>query len=247
MGKKIIFWKFSTIFFVFLFVAMIGWYFLNSKNSFTKNNLFTNYSNTSRTTSLKNPQNSEKMLSSEVTFDCKIRVKTNTGREFFLNSGYDSLDPNKPLCYQFLLNKISPTGNFLVYQSISGGLDSQLVVYNLRNINNEAHNIGVFGSATIRDIGFLTGDILIALIGIPEDFQSWGLFRLNLMDLYRKYPNNYGKDNVDVFTGIESVGRSIPLPDKNKNYSGFIIGSDTIRVDTVDPNVEFVEFKINDL
>lgn len=226
---------------------MIGWYILNSKFSFTKNALFTNNSKPSRATRPKNPQYSEKMLSSEVTFDCKIRVKTSSGREFYLNTGYDSQDPNKSRCYQFLLNKISPSGNFLVYQSISGGLDSQLVVYRLQNIDNEPHNIGVFGSATIKDIGFLPGDILIALMGIPEDFQLWELFRINLMDLYRKYPNNYGTDNVDMFNDIESVSKQIALPNKNKDYIGFTIGSDVIRVETVGPNTEFVDFKIRDL
>ena len=242
------YWMLSTFLFAFLFIATLGWYVANAILPSSKNKPSTNNTETNLVEKQKDTLSGEKMLSSEVTYDCRIRVKTDKGREFYLNTVYESVDPNKPKCYQFLLNKISPSGNFLVYQSISGGLDSQLIVYTVANRNNEGHNIGVFGSATIKDIGFLPGDKLVALMGIPGDFQTWSLFRLDLMKLYKDYPDNYGKDNVDMFTYTdESVEKRTSLLNKNKDYNGFTIGTDKVRVDTVGPKIEFVEYNIGDL
>lgn len=245
---KINYWMFSTFLFAFLLIATLGWYVASAILPSIKNKPSTNNTETNLVEKQKDTSSGEKMLSSEVTYDCKIRVKTDKGREFYLNTAYESVDPNKSKCYQFLLNKISPSGNFLVYQSISGGLDSQLIVYSVINRNNEGHNIGVFGSATIKDIGFLPGDKLVALTGIPGDFQTWSLFRLDLMKLYKDYPDNYGKDNADMFTYTdESVEKRTPLLNKNKDYNGFTIGTDKVRVDTVGPKIEFVEYNIGDL
>ncbi len=241
------YWMFLAFLFAFLFIATLNRYIAMTKKPLINNKSNTNSSEIILVEKQENALSEEKMLSSEVTYDCKIRVKTDKGREFYLNTAYDTIDPNKSKCYQFLLNKISPSGNFLVYQSISGGIDSQLVVYTLNNRNNEGHNIGVFGTATIKDIGFLPGDKLVALMGIPEDFQTWGLFRLDLVKLYKDYPNNYGKDNVDMFTDIESDEKQTPLPNKNKDYNGFTIDTDKVRIDTVGPNVEFIEYNVSEL
>ncbi|MBI4058425.1 hypothetical protein HY408_01525 [Candidatus Gottesmanbacteria bacterium] len=244
---KTSYWIFSKFLFALLFITTVGWYALNSAQPPQEINPPISSPNSRASGKPGVSFGAEKMVSSEVTDRCQIRITTNQGREFYLNTAYETTDTNNSRCYQFLLNKISPSGDFLVYQDISGGVDSQLSVYTILNRNNEGHNLRVFGSATIKEIEFLPDDKLVALIGIAGDSQTWSLFSMDLAKLYEEYPKNYGKDNINLFTDTQSVEKLTNLPDKKKDYNWFTISFDTVRVETVSPEIEYVEYDIGDI
>jgi hypothetical protein len=73
----------------------------------------------------------ERIISSEVTVeDCKIKVET-TKREIFLETNFLEADPQRK-CYQSLLNKVSPSGQYVVFEDVSGGIDSALRIFFIR-------------------------------------------------------------------------------------------------------------------
>jgi hypothetical protein len=123
----------------------------------------------------------EKIISSEVTYDCQIKVKTDK-KEFFLPT---NLDVEKIKCYQFVLSTVSPSGNFLAYEDISGGVDSMVWIYSLEE--DARLQLDVLGTSAIKDILFDKDDRLIVLNGYDEEMS----FRVyDIPGLFKGYPGN---------------------------------------------------------
>lgn len=159
-------------------------------------------------------QTTEKIISSEVTVEaCKIKVNTTKG-EFFLNTNFLEFGP-QTRCYQFLLNRVSPSGKYVVFQDISGGVDSMLRVYSLEH--NDTIQLDVFGTSEIFDISFLPNDKLIALYGYRGPDKEQYLKVFDLPGLFIAYPSNIDKQ-YKYFTNLAQYSKNITLPRIGKNY-----------------------------
>ena len=126
-------------------------------------------------------QTAEKIISSEITVDaCKIKVKT-TKSELFLNTNFLEYNPQTK-CYQFVLNRVSQSGEYVVFQYISGGVDSMLKVYSLEH--NKTIQLDVFGTSDIFDISFLPDDRLVALYGYKGIYNEQYLKVFDISGLF---------------------------------------------------------------
>lgn len=138
-------------------------------------------------------QTQEKMISSAVTYDCQVEVKTNK-REFSLPT---NLSSGSFKCHQFFLSAVSPTGKFLAHQDLSGGVDSMVRIYSLKE--NDTLQLDVLGTSEIADMLFTKDDKLVVLNGYEKEMS----FRVyDIPGLFRGYPNNVDR-RYNLFMGSD--------------------------------------------
>lgn len=196
----------------------------------------------------------EKIIASEVTLEgCKIKVTTNK-REIFLNTSFLESNPQTK-CYQFVLNPISPSGKYVAFQDISGGLDSQIRIYSLDH--NKDISLDVLGSSTIKYVDFLPDDRLAVINGYFGYFgKEWLGQWLRIYDtpnLFNKYPDNVDQQ-YNYFKLSDDSLVVVDLPDKGVDYTSFSVDGKTIKLfgpdnsasaihsvnlDTLSPNVGY--------
>lgn len=168
----------------------------------------------------------EKIISSEVTVeDCKIKLNTTKG-DILLTTEYSKSYPETK-CYQFLLNKVSPSGRYAVFQDISGGLDSALRIYSLEY--NENIQLNVFGTSKIFDISFLPDDKLISLSGYEGIYNEQSLTVFDLSGLFADYPSNID-EQYKYFTNLNLYEKNITLPDIGKDYSSLAVSDGVLKI-----------------
>lgn len=156
----------------------------------------------------------EKIISSEVIAEnCKIKINTTKG-EVFLETGYSEFSPQAK-CYQFLLNKTSPSGKYVVFQDISGGVDSLLKVYSLER--NDTVQLAIYGTSNIFDISFLPDDSLVSLFGYKDIYAEQYLGVYDISGLFAAYPSGIDKQ-YKYFTNLNEYSKNTTLPDIGKNY-----------------------------
>lgn len=172
----------------------------------------------------------ERIIASEVTVEgCKIKVTTNK-REIFLNTSFLESNPQTK-CYQFVLNPVSPSGKYVVFQDISGGLDSQIRVYSVGN--NKDVYLDVLGSSTIKYMDFLPDDRLAVINGYFGYFgKEWLGQWLRIYDipsLFNNYPNSVDSQ-YNYFKLSDGNPTVVDLPDKGVDYASFSIDGRTIKL-----------------
>lgn len=166
----------------------------------------------------------DKIISSEVTVeDCKIKVVTTKG-EIFLDTQFLEFYP-QTRCYQFVLNDVSPSGKYIVFQDISGGLDSMLRVYSLEH--NDTIVLDVFGTSNIFDISFLPDDKLISLYGYKGIYKEQYLKVFDLSGLFGSYPSNVNKHKY--FT-TNQYSKNITLPDIGRDYFSLSVSDGKLKI-----------------
>lgn len=176
-------------------------------------------------TPIKQP-GTEKIISSEVTVEgCKIKVNT-TKDEVFLDTNFLEFNPQTK-CHQFVLNRVSPSGKYVVFQDISGGVDSMLQVYSLEH--DEVVQLDVFGTSDIFDISFLPDDKLIALYGYKGIYKEQYLKVFNLSGLFLAYPSNIDKQ-YKYFTNLAQNSKNITLPDIGKDYFSLLVSGGKLKI-----------------
>ncbi len=153
----------------------------------------------------------EKIIASEATVDeCRVKVTT-TNKEFYLDT---DIDP-KVRCYQYLLNEVSPSGKFVVFEDLSGGVDSILRVYWLAG--DDTIRLDFFGTSKIFDIRFLPDDKLVVLYGYKGVYNEQYLKIFDLSGLFKNYPDNIHQQ-YKIFTDLSQHSKKIVLPPIGKDY-----------------------------
>jgi hypothetical protein len=169
----------------------------------------------------------EKIISTEITYDCYIKVVT-TNKVALLTTSWTDTGPSSK-CYQFVKNIWSPSGQYAAFEGISGGLDSQIRVFALIQNDNRSHNLDVLGTSTITDLIFLPNDKLVVLNGFPDETGSSRLLVYDIPNLYKNYPNNLEK-GVDLFSNIEQNKRIIKLPDIGRKYNVMSLSNEELLI-----------------
>jgi len=168
----------------------------------------------------------EKIISSEVTVEgCRIKVDTTKGK-VFLNTNFLEFNPQTK-CYQFVLNSVSPSGKYVVFQDIAGGGDSMLRVYSLEY--NDVIQLDVFGTSDIFDISFLPDDRLIALYGHKGLYKEQYLKVFDLPGLFIAYPSDIDKQ-YKYFTNLVQYSKNITLPDVGKDYFSLLVSDGKLKI-----------------
>lgn len=168
----------------------------------------------------------EKIISSEVTVKgCKIKANTTKG-EIFLDTNFLEFNP-QTRCYQFVLNRVSPSGKYVVFQDISGGIDSMLRIYSLEH--NDTIQLDVFGTSDIFDISFLPDDKLISLYGYKGIYKEQYLKVFDLSGLFIAYPSNIDKQ-YKYFTNLAQYSKNITLPDIGKDYFSLSVSGGKLKI-----------------
>ena len=172
------------------------------------------------------PQIDKKIIASEVTVEgCQIKITTTQG-ETFLDTNFLEFNPQTK-CYQFVMNIVSSSGKYLVFQDISGGVDSMLKVYSIEY--NDTVQLDVFGTSNIFDIFFLPDDTLVSLYGYNGLYNEQYLKVFNLPELFATYPSNIEKQ-YKYFTNLAQYSKIINLPDIGKDYYSLSIAGDKLQI-----------------
>ena len=165
----------------------------------------------------------EKIISSEITVEeCKIKVNTTKG-EVFLNTNFGP----QTKCYQFVLNRVSPSGKYVVFQDISGEGDSLLKVYSIKH--DDTLRLDVLGTSNIFDISFLPDDRLVALYGYKGISKEKYLKMFDLSGLFTSYPSNIDKQ-YKCFINLIPYSKNITLPNIGKDYFSLSASGSKLRI-----------------
>ncbi|MFV1917336.1 MAG: hypothetical protein ACC618_02550 [Patescibacteria group bacterium] len=167
-----------------------------------------------------------KIVSSEITSDCRLKIITSE-RELFINTGF-GLGVETSRCSRNTRSVISPLGQFVVFEDISGGLDTTLRVYSLNH--NDTVQLDVFGTSSIFDFAFLAGNRLGALYGYKDIYDEQFLRIYDITGLFRNYPGNVHKKyhyfvNMDPF-----YIKTITLSNVGKNYSSLSVSEEKLKI-----------------
>lgn len=164
--------------------------------------------------------------SSEVTVEgCMVKVNTTKG-DIYLNTNYSEFYPQTK-CYQFVLSKVSPSGKYVVFQDISGGIDSMLKVYSIEH--NDTIQLDVFGTSNIFDLLFLQDDKLISLYGYRGNYKEQFLKIFDLPGMFTDYPSNVDKQ-FKYFTNLAQFSTSITLPDMGEDYLNLSVSNGMLKL-----------------
>lgn len=181
----------------------------------------------------------DKITSAEITSDCRVKV-TAGEKVTFLKTGMTDIGLTS--CTAEALEDISPSGYFLAYTDMSGGVDSVLKLYSAKH--DEAFTLGVFGTSAIFDTLFLPNEKLVMLNGyhgLPEE-QTLTLY--DIPKIVQKVPGN-----LDEYRYIRlSAGdtKQLPLPKSTKDFDHFNLTSDSLQILSKDDEI-LTKFKLQDL
>lgn len=188
----------------------------------------------------------EKIIKVEqVPNQCKIKIITSEKELFSETNLYRS----GVICQSFLTS-ISPSGQFLAYQDLSGGVDSMVGIYWVKENSNFV--LGIYGTAQIFDFLFLPGDKLAVLYGYKGIYDQQYLVTYNVAGLFKTYPTGL-HPSYKMFTNLDKYSKVINLPDLGNDYLRLtVFNNKKLRVHT-DPEDNSVfggtlrEYDINKL
>ncbi|MBU0650130.1 hypothetical protein KJ605_01970 [Patescibacteria group bacterium] len=77
---------------------------------------------------------------------------------------------------------VSPSGRYVAFEDLSGGLDSVIRVYSLDQ--NGITTLYVDGTSTIMDLVFMPGDVLVVMSGYPSVLNEQWLTAYEVYPIY---------------------------------------------------------------
>lgn len=146
--------------------------------------------------------------SSFITYDCQINIDLSNGQTIYVDTGYvdDSIASAK-LCYQFVNNLPSPSGKMVVFNDISGGIDSKLSLYSVDN--SKVYTVGNWGTSDLVDFAWTNDDRLAVLYGWKQEPES---YHLSLYDL-----SDWDSLQFDEYGYLLNEPVDLPLPELDKS------------------------------
>src|SRR3989344_7658429 len=159
----------------------------------------------------------EKIVSAEYTYDCKVEVVTNKA-SYFVDTAYLKSGTGLTNCSGYDYAVVSPSGKYVAYQDISGGIDSMVKIYSVER--KEAFQLYVYGTSTVYDMLFLPDDSLVVLNGYPEETYA-NVYDIAL--LFSDYPNDLDTQ-YKYFNDLNNHTKPLLLPTKGNYDTLFIEG-----------------------
>lgn len=150
---------------------------------------------------------SQLIKSSEITPDCQIKLQIADGNEKYIPTHYT----DQTRCYQFVINKVSPSRKYVVFQDVSdvtGGASNEIHLY---SADTDAVTVlDSLGASKIYDIAFLPDDRIISLHRYA-DGESIDIEYVTLYDPLKtsyqiRYPLSYYEEN---YTHLTVSGRQV--------------------------------------
>ena len=165
----------------------------------------------------------EKIIKVEqVPNQCKIKIITSEKELFSETNLYRS----GVIC-QSLLTSISPSGQFLAYQDVSGGVDSMVGIYWVKDNSNFV--LGIYGTAQIFDFLFLPDDKLAVLYGYKGIYDQQYLVTYDVAGLFKTYPAGL-HPSYKMFTNLDKYSLIITLPNVKKDYQKLFVTGQKLRI-----------------
>ena len=160
-----------------------------------------------------------KIIGADFTENCQIRIKT-TKKDYTIHTGYENTVAGR--CYQYAQLRISPSGQYVAFQDISGGIDSKVSLYVLSH--DKAYGLGVYGTSNIFGIEFLPDDRLILSNGYKDTQPpEQALIILDIPEIVKVLPNTdtewYTNQKIYSFiknlelTGLDHVYEFLVITD----------------------------------
>ncbi len=179
-----------------------------------------------------------KITAAEMTSDCRVKV-TAGEKVTFLKTGMMGIVTT---CTVGAVGEISPSGYFLAYSDMSGGVDSVLKLYSAKH--DEAFTLGVFGTSEIFDTLFLPNEKLAMLGGYPGLPAEQTLTLYDIPKIIQKIPGNLDEYHYIRLSAGDT--KQLPLPKSTQDFDRFSLTTDTLQV--LGKNSEVLAaFKLQDL
>jgi len=162
-----------------------------------------------------------KIVAADFTENCQILIKTTNNKDYTIHTGYE--DAGAGRCYQYAQLRISPFGQYIAYEDISGGIDSKISLYVL--LHDKSYGLGVYGTSNIFGIEFLPDDRLIVYNGFKDTQPpEQNLAILNIAEMVKELPADaewYTNKKFDSYikhldlTGLDQVYEFLVITDKD--------------------------------
>ncbi len=161
----------------------------------------------------------EKIISGQLTNDCKLKVVTNQ-QTFLLPTGYGQDDLNlkcNPANYRLVQATVSNSGKYLAFIDIDGGIDASIKVYSIEH--GDTVTLNNFGTSGIFGVLFLPNDALMVGSGFKGVYDEQFVTAFDINALFSNYPVNIDKTAM-LFTDLSSHQKVVRLPDIGRDYTG---------------------------
>lgn len=155
---------------------------------------------------------SEKINSAYLHENCKIIV-TSGEKDYEVATGLAGGMNFK--CKPSTIGKISPSGKYLAYEDMSGGIDSVLALFTVDY--GRSVTLGVWGSSTIMDYTFLPDDKLIAINGYPDVFNEQWLSLFHLSKIFDNFSDNFNEEYY-LMPSNPTYKSTIKLPNVGESH-----------------------------
>lgn len=109
---------------------------------------------------------------------------------------------------------ISDSRKYMIFQDVSGGVDSEIRIYSIEQ--NAINTLDIFGTSLILDMEFIVNDKALILNGYPDIPDEQWLISYDIPALYQDY-----QTNVDKYGNLWAAGKyekRLPIRPVEGNY-----------------------------
>jgi hypothetical protein len=175
---------------------------------------------------------SEKITSAYLSDDCKITVASSE-KNYEVATGLAGGMSFK--CIPSSIGKISPSGKFLAYEDVSGGIDSVMALFTIEYGRNVT--LGVWGTSTIMDYIFLPDDRFITINGYPDIFDEQWLSVFELPKIFSDFSNNFNEEYFYLSPSNPTYKYTIQLPNVGETHRKISFLNDMVQTKSENGNL----------
>ncbi len=172
----------------------------------------------------KTSTSNEKIISAYLDKNCKITV-TSSEKDYELVTGLAGGMNFK--CKPLTIGETSPSGKYLAYEDVSGGIDSVMALFSLDY--GRSVTLGVWGTSTIMDYTFLPDDKLIAINGYPDIFDEQWLSVFELPKIFSDFSNNFNEEYYYFSPSNPTYKYTIQLPNVGETHRKISFSNDMVQ------------------
>ena len=167
-----------------------------------------------------------RIVSAEITKDCKLLVTTSLGERKTAADIFDRGYGDVVGCREGLVTRVSPSGRYVAFEDVSGGVDSMTRIYSLEQ--DRTTTLSVTGTSVIADMEFLPDDRLALLNGYPGS-DEYHLGVSDIPQLYERY-DDFLLPLEDIYYFADTTVKSLDLPRRGLEYEDVEVSSGEIKV-----------------
>ena len=183
----------------------------------------------------------EIIVSAYIDEDCKITI-TSSEKDYEVSTGLAGGMNFK--CTPSAIGNISPSGKFLAYEDVDGGIDSDMALFTLDY--GKRVTLGVWGTSTIMDYIFLPDDKFVAINGYPDIFNEQWLSLFDLPSIFSDFSNNFNDEYYYLMPSNPTYKSTVRLPNVGRTHRKLSFSDNMIQTKSENERL-LVQYELNEL